>query len=308
MKDRRGFALLSAIWLVVAIAVAGLQLALETRRSTLAAINLTHDVQARTAASAAFDLTRARVDQHLRRAAESGPYEARLALSDPWMSVDTAYSLTETFGVVDVHILIRSVGSQLNINRATEQEFLNFLIALEFDYSTAEELSQTIMDWRDTDDNYRARGAERDFYVSEGLLNLPRNNLFESVGELRYVQGMTEDIFEIASPYLTVWGTGRINLNTADFPVLMSLSGMTEAAASYLISLRENGERLTATNQLQPYLASGVNLPNNRTAVTVDELEIESLATAADGRPILRGFGVIRRGTGQSTLTNWRVE
>jgi type II secretory pathway component PulK len=308
MRDRRGFALLSAIWLVVAIAVAGLQLALETRRSTLAAINLTHDVQARTAASAAFDLTRARVDQHLRRAAESGPYEARLALSDPWMSVDTAYSLTETFGVVDIHILIRSVGSQLNINRANEQEFLNFFIALEFDYSTAEELSQTIMDWRDTDDNYRARGAERDFYVSEGLLNLPRNNLFESVGELRYVQGMTEDIFEIASPYLTVWGTGRINLNTADFPVLMSLSGMTEAAASYLISLRENGERLTATNQLQPYLASGRNLPNNRTAVTVDELEIESLATAADGRPILRGFGVIRRGTGQSTLTNWRVE
>jgi general secretion pathway protein K len=308
MKNRRGFALLSAIWLVVAIAAALLQLALESRRATLAATNLTHDVYARTAAAAAFDLTRARVDQHLRRAAESGPYEARLALSDPWMSVDTAFSGVEQVGNVDVEVFIRSVGSQININRATEQEFLNFFLALDVGYSVAEELSQTIMDWRDTDDNYRAQGAERDMYVSEGLLNLPRNNLFESVGELRHVFGMTDDLFELARPYLTVWGSGRINLNTAERPVLMSLNGMNEAAVSYLLSLRYNGERLTAVNQLQPYLGTGISLPNNRTAVTVDELEIEALAFTADGRPVLRGLGVIRRGTGQSTLTNWRIE
>jgi hypothetical protein len=119
---------------------------------------------------------------------------------------------------------------------------------------------------------------------------------------------MTQEIFELIQPYLTVWGSGRINLNTADRPVLLSLTGMTEAAVSQLITLRQSGERLNDIDDLDPYLTNGTNLPNNRTAVLVDELEIEARATAGDGRTILRAFGVIRRGTGQSSLTNWRVE
>jgi general secretion pathway protein K len=139
------------------------------------------------------------------------------------------------------------------------------------------------------------------------MLTLPRNNLFESVEELRYVYGMTEEIFEIVAPHLTVWGTGRINLNTAERAVLLSLTGMTESAVAQLLSLRYSGERLSNTNQLDSYLG-GRDLPNNRTAVTVDELEIETLAATPDGQPILRAFGVVRRGTQISTLTDWRVE
>ena len=311
MKNRRGFALLSAIWLVVAIAVAGLQLAIETRRSMQAATNLTHDVQARVAATAALDLTRARVDYKIRQAALSGTYPTNLAIADPWMGADTAFSTTEAVGSVNVEISVSSLGARLNLNRATEQELLNFLIAMEIDYSAAEELSQTIMDWRDTDENYRARGAERQYYLDEDMLNLPRNNLFESVGELRYVAGMTEEIFEEIAPYLTVWGTGRINVNTAELPVLMSFTGMTEATVSVILSLRDGGGRIPNRNALTSMLGDAVTVPaNNRLAFDVDELEIEALATAADGRPILRGFGIVRKGaTGQlSTLSNWRVE
>jgi general secretion pathway protein K len=306
-KNRRGFALLTALWLVVAIAAAGLQLALESRRSMLAATNLTHDIQARNAASAAVDLTRARVDLALRRATENSITPNTLAISDAWMNIDSIYSITERIGALDVEISVSSLGKKMNINRASESELLNFFVAMEISYSDAEELAQCIMDWRDTDGQYRARGAEREFYEAEGLLVLPRNNLFESVDELRYVYGMTQETFELIEPYVTVWGSGRINLNTAERPVLLSLTGMNEGAVSRLITLRQSGERLNDLDDLDPYLG-GANLPNNRTAVLVDELEIEARATAGDGKTILRAFGVIRRGTGQSSLTNWRVE
>jgi type II secretory pathway component PulK len=308
MKNRRGFALLSAIWLVVAIAVAAMQLAIESRRSNLAAINLTHSIQGRFAASAAIDLARARADLHIRRSAESGPYEARMALSDAWLGIDSLVTGFDDIGGVQVETWVTSLGARMNVNTASERDIMNFLLAIGVDYSASEELSQSILDWRDTDDSYRANGAERDFYIAEGRMNLPRNNLFESVAELRHVNGMTDEIFELVQPFVTVWGSGRINLNTADRPVLMSLTGMTESAVSFILNLRQNSERLTNVNQLSAYLG-GANLPNNRTALIVDELEIESLAYTADGRPLLRGLAVVRRGNtnGLSTLTNWRV-
>ena len=309
MKNRRGFALLTAIWMIVAISIAGLQLAIEARHARLAAINLVQDSRGRALASGAFDLTRARLDLAMRLAAQNGPVQASQALADSWMGIDTLMSGTERIGEASVHITVRSLGAKMNINRASEAEFRNFFVANQIDYSVAEELSQTIMDWRDVDENYRARGAEREYYIREGLLNLPRNNLFESVDELRYVEGMTPEIFELVAPQLTVWGSGRINLNTAERPVLLSLTGMNEAAVAQLISLRESGRRLTNVNELSQYLG-GVNLPNNRTAIAVDELEVEALATAPDGHPIVRAFGVVRRAaTGNtSQLTNWRVD
>ncbi len=310
MRNRRGFALLTAIWLVVAIAIVGLQFAIEARHARLAGMNSVQDSRGRALASGALDLTRARVDLAMRRAAEQGPVQASSSLADSWMGIDTLMSGTERIGDTDVHITVRSLGSKLNINRATEAEFRNFFAALQIDYSDAEMLSQTIMDWRDVDDQYRARGAEREYYIREGRLNLPRNNLFESVDELRYVEGMTQEIFDLVASQLTVWGSGRINLNTADRPVLLSLTGMNEAAVSQLLSLRQSGQRIANVNELTPFLA-GATLPNNRTAVAVDELEIEAVATAPDGHPIVRAFGVLRRaaGTGNtSSLTNWRVE
>jgi general secretion pathway protein K len=310
MRNRRGFALLTALWLAVAIAVASLQLAMESRQQILAAGNLSANTRSRQAALAAIDLTRARVDLALRRSLEAGVTDVNSELYDAWMTIDSVYSVAEEIGDLTVQLNVRSLGARMNLNRATETELLNFFVAMELDYSYAEELSQGIMDWRDTDGNYRPRGGEKEQYEHEGLLNLPRNNLFESVDEVRHVRGMTQEIFEMIEPYMTVWGSGRINLNTAERPVLLSLTGMTENAVNYLYNLRQSGQRLNNVNQLQPYL-SGQQLPNNRTALLVDELEIEAVSMASDGWPLLRAWQVLRRGNQQATtsnMTNWRIE
>ncbi len=67
-----------------------------------------------------------------------------------------------------------------------------------------------VLDWLDPDDNPAStegcdEGAENEHYA---LLDEPyetRNGPFESVGELRLVRGVTQDIYRKVAPYLTVY-------------------------------------------------------------------------------------------------------
>ena len=46
----------------------------------------------------------------------------------------------------------------------------------------------------------------------------------ESLDELLLVNGMTKDIFERIKDYVTVWGSGMVNINTAGREVLWLLA------------------------------------------------------------------------------------
>jgi len=62
---------------------------------------------------------------------------------------------------------------------------------------------------------------------------------FNSVEELLLVAGIDREVYNTLSPYVTVFGNGEININTAEKPVLMSLSGqMTEEMAQRVIEHR----------------------------------------------------------------------
>ncbi|MGQ0676963.1 MAG: general secretion pathway protein GspK, partial [Rhodospirillales bacterium] len=67
----------------------------------------------------------------------------------------------------------------------------------------ADALAEAIMDWRDPDDQRRARGAERRDYERLGLVG-PRNAPFAAVEELQQVMGMTPEIYRRIEPIVTV--------------------------------------------------------------------------------------------------------
>ena len=77
--------------------------------------------------------------------------------------------------------------SKLNINTAT-QEMLEAL-----PYMTSE-LAAAIIDWRDTDSDITAGGAETESYLRYEPKYNCKNSNFETVEELRLVYGMSEDI------------------------------------------------------------------------------------------------------------------
>ncbi|MGQ9695496.1 MAG: type II secretion system minor pseudopilin GspK [Thermodesulfobacteriota bacterium] len=87
-----------------------------------------------------------------------------------------------------------------------------------------------ILDWLDPDDQRRPLGAERDYYEMEKKIKGPANGPLSNLQEMMLIKGMDQKIFygsedkEGLGKYLTLYSNGRININTAPLPVLMSLS------------------------------------------------------------------------------------
>jgi general secretion pathway protein K len=68
----------------------------------------------------------------------------------------------------------------------------------------ADARAASVEDWRDGDELLRPNGAERRQYASAGRNYGPANRFFGSVGQARFVLGMTREIFACISGELTV--------------------------------------------------------------------------------------------------------
>jgi general secretion pathway protein K len=112
-----------------------------------------------------------------------------------------------------------------------------------------------IVDWQDKDDVVEQNGAELSYYSLLTPSYEPRNGQFVTSGEILLVKGFDRDLFFIPpssrspianenfdalSNYITVYGDGKININTAPEPVLLSLSkDMDEYIVQDIIEFRE---------------------------------------------------------------------
>jgi type II secretory pathway component PulK len=175
---------------------------------------------------------------------------ARLRASDPWLDIDSIYTGNFEVDSTPVQVVAKDLGEFLNINQLNEVEIRTFFSFLLKDMSKATELSQAIMDWRDADSIPRPSGAERDAYIKAGLLALPTNAPFRDVEDLRDVMGMTPEIYEKAAPYLTVRGSGRVNINMAPEAVLRALPGMTDQTLFLILQMRSQGRRIDNISQV----------------------------------------------------------
>ena len=320
MKKRRpsgesGFILIAVLWLLVAMTAVALDVSLRTRIRREASANLLDQRQARAAAIAGAEYARARLTaamlgraEELRANSErsrqgnrgrrtpslNALFGSADPAEDPWR--DPAGLLTTEMSLGDVQYIlhVRDTGAALNLNIASEPMLRQFFAqGLRVDYAEADRITQAILDWRDEDDLPRINGGEREQYVREGLPILPSNRAFESVHELRYVMGMTEEIFREAEPYLTVTSSGDININAAPEPVLLALPGMTPAGAAAILRGRESGDFPRSDRALRDMLPRAASDAieaaddefEDRSTYTTDEVEIVSEG-GLEGSPV----------------------
>lgn len=100
-----------------------------------------------------------------------------------------------------------------------------------------------IIDWIDSDDEvtslpfitYKNVGAESGYYDQPGLGYKCRNAPVETVEELLPVKGMSAETLDRLRESLTVYGDGKININTASRLVLESLSEKMDSALAQVI-------------------------------------------------------------------------
>ncbi len=154
---------------------------------------------------------------------------------------------------------LADVQAKLNINKADLSE-LSLLIenAAGADEKTAAIIASSIIDWRDSDNLALPNGAEDAYYHSLAPAYNCKNAPFETLEELGYIRGMSKTIFDKIVPYITVYGSGKVNINTASRTVL-SAFGLSDALLDDIMTFRcgpdgEPGTRddrvFTSTNSL----------------------------------------------------------
>lgn len=143
----------------------------------------------------------------------------------------------------------------------------------------------SILDWIDEDDIPNPDGAEKEYYANQAGGYVCRNAPLESLEELAFVKGITarlyfgarraeplKDVNDLALEQaratedeegpvglvelLTVYGDGKINLNTASADVLKTLPFLSQAAIDEILSRQQ--PRATKFARIEDIQANGV--------------------------------------------------
>jgi general secretion pathway protein K len=108
-------------------------------------------------------------------------------------------------GKFKVTVSARPESAKIDLNFADEGLLMGMFREAGVDADRAGVFASAVEDWRDADDLLHLNGAELREYEAAGLKYGPSNKLFENVGELRYVLGVTETVFNCLRPDVTVF-------------------------------------------------------------------------------------------------------
>jgi len=103
-------------------------------------------------------------------------------------------------------------------------EYRRMLSVLDADIT--EDIIDAIIDWQDTDETTTGFGGAESFYYE----SLPKpysskNEDYEIIHELLLVKGVSRELYEKLKNYLTVYGDGKVNINTASMKVVNAVIG-----------------------------------------------------------------------------------
>ncbi|KPK24380.1 MAG: hypothetical protein AMK69_16230 [Nitrospira bacterium SG8_3] len=251
IKDQNGFALLLTILIISLIVPFTLQFNAFMRSELYGAANLRDGVQLDHIARSGFHVALAVLYED----ALETKYDALLeAWADP-LTFTTASQFEE--GRFEVRV--RDHSGRININNLVDQEgkvnekqrqlLERFFSAEEFNLEPDDvgDILDALKDWIDPDNEVTKFGAEDSYYQALEKPYACKNGPMEFLDELLLVKGVTRELFYGTegspgiSSYLTTYGPGLININTADPFVLRALSQhLDQETVQEMVSYREN--------------------------------------------------------------------
>jgi len=184
-----------------------------------------------------------------RLAAEAGMNIAVLSLRDPDEEsrlIPDGRPFIVQYRDAQVEVMVTDERGKLNINKASELEWLQLFLANGLEEDEAEMLAGAALDWVDSDELTRPNGAELPEYESAGFQVGPGNRSFVMVEELLQVIGMPWELFQQIQPGLTVWSDhGSPNPAYAPVEALLALPDMTRELADEFVLERHSLESLS---------------------------------------------------------------
>jgi general secretion pathway protein K len=156
-----------------------------------------------------------------------------------WMSY-TLNDKIEYFGVIDEE-------RKININMTTANILTRLLEKVWGEKpDDARRSAETILDWRQFGESQLIGFFSDEYYRSLEYPYSKKNSPYESLDELLLVRGMTKEKYQKLIKYVTIYGEGRININTAPMEVLYAL-GLEEALIMKIVEARQGQDNLEAT-------------------------------------------------------------
>ncbi len=154
---------------------------------------------------------------------------------------------TVRFGVVDEE-------RKINLNRVdglTLARLVERVTGLKPD--DASRLAAAILDWRDSGQSDLKGFWSQDYYPNLQFPYRKKDADYETLDELLLVAGMTKEIYERLSDYVTVYGQGQVNINTAPAAVLWAM-GLEDVVVEKFLAVRRGKDGVEATRDDHVFL------------------------------------------------------
>lgn len=247
----KGAILIVVLWLLLAMGLLALSFSASIRTEVNATKNVVDQKQSYYVARAGVEYALSKIlesqmaffqAQQVSQSLESIPSvltgSARLQLGD---------------GTAEVQIIDET--GKLNVNLAPAHLIWNVLIMVGIDPREADIITDSVEDWRDRDDLYRANGAETDYYQSLESPYVAKNGPLDVAEELLLVRGVTPQIyygrkgmteegdrveyFGLKNVFTTFTRSRQINVNSAPISVLAAIPGLDYETAVEIFNLRQ---------------------------------------------------------------------
>ncbi len=264
--------------------------------------------------------------------AEGGVGAARIALredakNNSYDTLDEIWSRPVPdmeLGDGTVKVVVEDEERKINLNKLVlsngnapdEPKLAVFRRLLEI-LGTDASLADAVVDWLDRDETARSGGAESSYYLSLPYPYKAKNDLFDSLDELRLVRGMTPELFDKLSPYLTIHSSGSININTAPREILMALSAGLEdagtidgATADQIVSYRKTTPFQSAKDigNVSPFLKDLYDKSRLRDLIDVKGTAFRVRSTGTVGGTFRTVDAVGARSGNDVQWRSWRLE
>ena len=165
---------------------------------------------------------------------ESDKKALQTTKQDSFLKAAYFTEITPEDGKIDINNLISPMDYLRNF---TLDSLVNLLVIegekreLEIDSEEALKILLQVADWMDKD-NVSQNGGDEDAIDPN---NPPLNRSFLFVEEIKNVPEVTEEIYSILSPHVSVYGIKGININYATKPLLEAI-GIYEGPAAFILS------------------------------------------------------------------------
>lgn len=189
-----------------------------------------------------FDTARIKADYHN----NEGQW-GRNRIAEGAFEVSYRLSLDQKAAASEKFYGFRDEESKININKVGFDILKNLIQnVLGWDGKEAQLLAHAVRDWREFGESEAAGFYSDDYYDNLKYPYPQKKSNFELLEELLLVKMMTKDIYDKLQPYITVYGDGKVNVNTAPRLVLLSL-GFSADLVKKILSARRGQDGKEAT-------------------------------------------------------------